>query len=231
MGERALPHMVNYQLTHFFNPVVGEISLEQVNANIQGAKLAHCVWEWAKTLQWPMDDHDNPPMAAWGITWFELMINFILLTGEFPPLKVSGQGSSAVFVPYKSAEGMMQLSSRRMASHLCLAFRNLVQCVQSISGIKFIPAIPRKKSASMLRLGFQGKNLTSFPVRPVMQRARETMAFVFEYISKLDGAKILKLPIDDLVTFGDIVVPPWEYETDAATRYTNFLRLRKRRLA
>ena len=39
----------------------------------------------------------------------------------------------------------MQLSSRCMASHLCLAFQNLVQCVQSLSGVKIIPAHPRKK--------------------------------------------------------------------------------------
>ena len=202
-----------------------------MNANLQGAKLAHCVWEWAKTLQWPSENCEHLPMASWGITWFELMINFIVLTGEFPPIKVSGHGSSASFVPYNSSEGMMQLSSRRMASHLCLAFQNLVQCVQSLTGIKIIPSIPRKKSASMLRLGFQGLILTSFPLRPVLRRAQETMTFVFSYISKLDGAKILKLPLDDLVTYSDIVVPPWDYEDDAATRYRNYLRLRRRRLA
>ena len=231
MGERALPFMINYTLEHSFNPVVGDITLEQVNANLQGAKLAHCVWEWAKTLQWPSENCEHPPMASWGITWFELMINFIVLTGEFPPIKVSGHGSSVTFVPYKDSESMMQLSSRRMASHLCLAFQNLVQCVQSLTGIKIIPSIPRKKSASMLRLGFQGLILTSFPLRPVLRRAQETMAFVFSYITKLDGAKILKLPLDDLVTCSDIIVPPWDYEDDAATRYRNYLRLRRRRLA
>ena len=68
------------------------------------------------------------------------------------------------------------------------------------------------------RLGFQGKILTSFPLCPVLRRAQETMTFVFSFISKLDGAKILTLPLDDLVTFSDLVVPPWEYEADAAIR-------------
>ena len=169
MGDRAKQFMIEYSLTDSFNLVEGDITLEQVNANIQGACLAHCVWEWAKTLQWPKEELDNP---AWGITWFELMINFIIASGEFPPIKSTGHGSSAIFVPYQSSEGAMQLSSRRMASHLCLAFQNLVQCVQSLSGVKIIPAHPRRKK-SMRRLAFEGKILTSFPIRPVMQKAHE----------------------------------------------------------
>ena len=121
----------------------------------------------------------------------------------------------------------MQLSSRRMASHLCLAFQNLVQCVQSLSGVKIIPANPRKKSASMLRLGFEGKILTSFPIRPVMQKAHETMTYVYQYIVQLNGAKILKLPLDNLVVDGILDIPHWEYETNAATRYRNYLKLRR----
>ena len=224
MGDRAKQFMIEYSLTDSFNLVEGDITLEQVNANIQGACLAHCVWEWAKTLQWPKEELDNP---AWGITWFELMINFIIASGEFPPIKSTGHGSSAIFVPYQSSEGAMQLSSRRMASHLCLAFQNLVQCVQSLSGVKIIPSNPRKKSASMLRLGFEGKILTSFPIRPVMQKAHETMTYVYQYIVQLNGAKILKLPLDNLVVDGILDVPHWEYETNATTRYRNYLKLRR----
>ena len=43
----------------------------------------------------------------------------------------------------------------------------------------------------------------SFPLHPVLRHAQETMTFVFSVISKLDGAKILTLPLDDLVTFSD----------------------------
>lgn len=190
--------------------VEGAITLEQVNANIQGARLAHCVSEWANSLQWPKEGQDNPPMALCGITWFELMIKFIVVSGEFPPIKSMGHGLSAIFVPYKSSEGVMQLSSRRMASHLCLAFQDLVQCVQSLSGVKIILSTPRKKSASMLRHGFEGKILTSFPVRPVMQFAHETMTYVYHYIVQLNVAKVLKLPLDDLIVVHSLHVPFWE---------------------
>ena len=231
MGDRAKHLMIDYHLTHFVNYTEGDISLDQVNANIQGARLAHCVWEWSKTLQWPDENQDNPPMAKWGVTWFELMINFIIVSGEFPPLKCEGHGSSAIFLPYKSSEGFMQPSSRRMASHLCLTFQNLVQCVQSITGKKIIPYNPRKKSASMGRLGFEGKNLTSFPYRPVMKCACETMTFVAGYITKLSGAKILKGPLDDLETNNQLQLDHLDYELDAGTRYRNYLQIRKRRLA
>ena len=52
MGDRAKQFMIEYSLTDSFNLVEGDITLEQVNANIQGARLAHCVWEWAKTHLW-----------------------------------------------------------------------------------------------------------------------------------------------------------------------------------
>ena len=230
-SDAATCQDLNHQAMGDINPVEGDITLEEVNSNIQGARLAYCVWE-AKTLQWLDENQNNPPMAKWGVTWFELMINFIIVSGEFPPIKLAGHGSSAIFLPYKSPESCMQLSSRRMASHLCLAFQNLVQCVQSVTGTRPIPFSPRKKSASMLRLGFEGKILTSFPCRPVMQCAHEMMTYVSKYISQLNGAKILKLPLDDLVTLNKLEIAyDLEYEDDAATRYRNYLRNRKRRLA
>ncbi len=71
MGDRANIFMIQYTLTDSVNSVVGDFTLEQVNSNIQRARLAHCVWEWAKTLQWPDENQNSPPMAKWGVTWFE----------------------------------------------------------------------------------------------------------------------------------------------------------------
>ena len=39
--------------------------------------------------------------------------------------------------------------------------------------------------------------------------------------------KILKLPLDDLVVGNILDVPHWEYETNATTRYRNYLKLRR----
>ena len=99
------------------------------------------------------------------------------------------------------------------------------------TGKKIIPYTPRKKSASMGRLGFEGKNLTSFPYRPVMKCACETMTFVAGYITKLSGAKILKGPLDDLETNNQLQLDHLDYELEAGTRYRNYLQIRKRRLA
>ena len=75
----------------------------------------------------------------------------------------------------------------------------------------------------MIRLGFEGKPLTTFPFRPVMQHAHETMTYVSKRVSQLNGAKILKLPLDDLFTWNTLEIPyGLEYENDAATRYRNY---------
>ena len=57
------------------------------------------------------------------------------------------------------------------------------------------------------------------------------MTYVYQYIVQLNGAKILKLPLDDLVVGNLLDVPHWEYEPNAATRYRNYLKLRRVRNA
>ena len=70
--------------------------------------IAYAVWWWAGQLVWPQphpDDGSIHPTAKWGIAWFELLVNFIVTTGWYPPLKISGSGSTSQFVSYMSPEG------------------------------------------------------------------------------------------------------------------------------
>lgn len=61
--------------------------------------------------------------------------------------------------------------------------------------------------------------------------ACETLTFVTGYIAKLNGARILKRPLDDLETNNQLQLDHMEYELDAGTRYRNYLQIRKQRLA
>lgn len=126
--------------------------------------------------------------------------------------------------------GHMQLPSKRAASRLTSSFQSLVQCVQSLSQTTILPVKPRINSAALRRLGYQGKCLTSLPIRPQIPCADETMRYVAKYIQKLDGSVALKLPVDDIsvvYTFeppSDVILVD-----DAGTRYRNYQSLITRR--
>ena len=132
----AIMKLSTYQVETGYNYIDGILQPQYANANLQGSGIAYAVWWWAGQLTWPSPDPVSgalPPVAKWGITWFELLVNFIISTGWYPPLRISGMGSSSVYVPYMSEEGLMQMPSKRAASHMTSAFQSLVQCVQSLS--------------------------------------------------------------------------------------------------
>ena len=190
-------------------------------------------WWWASQLVWPENNPANGnshPLSKWGLTWFELLVNFIVTTGWYPPLRISGMGSSSIYISYLSNEGHMQLPSKRAASRLTSSFQSLAQCVQSFSQTTILPVKPRINSAALRRLGYQGKCLTSLPIRPQIPCAGETMRYVAQYIQKLEGTVALKLPLDD-IPIQSTFEPPSDVhlETDAGVRYRSYQSLITRR--
>ena len=232
MHNRALETLCAYDLLEGTTFVHDTLEIQTANANLQGADIALDVWWWASQLKWPSDNPDIPvnSITKWGVTWFELLVSFVSSTGHFPPLRVEGLGAKSVYVEYQSDEGKMQLQSKRAAAKLTLVFMNLIQCVQNISGHKLFPIKPKKHSATMSRLGFQGKNLTCLPIRPMLPNNDITVKYVKQYIDKLEGSSSLRLPIDDIPI---LKISP-EIQLDnleacPAIRYSNYQKLVKKR--
>lgn len=117
----------------------------------------------------------------------------------------------------------MQLPSKRAASNMTSAFQSLVQCVQSLSQTILLPVKPKINSAALRRLGYQGKCLTSLPVRPQIPYASETIRYVSHYIGKLEGTVALKLPLND-IPIQAVFEPPLDVhlESDPGVRYRSY---------
>lgn len=82
----------------------------------------------------------------------------------------------------------------------------------------------------MRRLGYQGKCLTSLPVRPQIPYADTTMRYVAQYIKKLEGTVALKLPLDDVPVQSNFEPPTDVYlECDTGIRYRSYQSLITRR--
>ena len=69
------------------------LPIERAQANLQGTNFAFRLWAWLQTLEWPDHSVHSQEPFAWGISWLELLLNFLVITGTMPPIRVSGQGS------------------------------------------------------------------------------------------------------------------------------------------
>lgn len=159
----------------------------------QGANLAKAVWEWSKTLKWPRGPVDPRTPASWGVSFFELLVNFHICTGYMPPIRIQGQGSSSVYIDYFSDMALLQGSSKRSMGAMVFGFQALIRAISSVAGGPILPVFHQKVGTSIYRLGFRGK-MPSIPIRPEMCQNNLTMQTVYAYIQKLDNPKSLSLP-------------------------------------
>eukprot|EP00435_Cladocopium_sp_Y103_P037867 s1230_g10.t1 len=134
MGQEALTAMINYSCADTFAMDFSAIDENLLKSNLQGFNLARLIVKWAQSLQWPLEDFsqesDNTKMILqWGISWFELFTNFLITTGQYCPVRISGSLANTVFVPFNSDEAKIQPSLKRSMMVQCTEFQAAVRCV------------------------------------------------------------------------------------------------------
>ena len=73
-----------------------------------GCSTATLVWKWLQTIQWTTDvesDHTDP--HDWGITYFEVVINFLICTGEALPIAINVGERYVQYCRYWSLNALM----------------------------------------------------------------------------------------------------------------------------
>ena len=76
----------------------------------------------AETLVWPDaehvwgDDLTGQMIMRWGVSWFELYVNFLICTGQYCPVRVSGSIDKAQYVDYSSDLARVLPSDKRSAT-------------------------------------------------------------------------------------------------------------------
>ena len=135
---------------------------------MQGSKLP---------LTWPSDiNEDYERVDDWGISWFELVINFTLMMQTFFPVRIQGQGSFSVYVPYNSEEAIIGYPKRRAAYTQSFCLLKAVGAIQSVSRQVLMPKFKSKQCRSLSRLGFHEK-YTGLPCRPGMLLQTQTNGY------------------------------------------------------
>eukprot|EP00438_Fugacium_kawagutii_P003684 Skav206824 [mRNA] locus=scaffold3672:41448:45922:+ [translate_table: standard] len=212
-----------------------EVEPEILTANLQGSHLAYAFWKWWETILWPevsddgslQIDTEMSGIADQGISWVELTINFILSTGFFLPIRVSGSGEKSIFRQYCDHEIQMLPNSMRTAAKQSVSAQDMFKCLQNLTQQTWLPDFVTAKSVSLQRLGYGGitKGLTP---RPQIPNAAATMNFVRQYLQDLEGSAQLSKTFDKLQPLHILEVPSWLDEPSAYDRFLAYQKLTKR---
>lgn len=232
IGNDALNLMSDYSLTQvrIFDRECPEDTT--FLPNLQGSGLGWLVYHWSKTLKWPvMDDVKKDTLdtqvTAFGISAFELLVNFCIVTDTYFPIRTSGSAGTSIFMSYTNEQVALLPHSKRAAGMQLRSFLACVTCIETLTGHSLFPTFKQSGFSSLRRLGINSAT-TGWAGRPVMLRQAETMNCVNTYIHSLDGSNAFWRPLcvpknDPLISIPEDL----QDNLTAHERYCMYLRTRK----
>ena len=161
-----------------------------------GQKIARAVWSWMHTIRWPRQGSTQRDDV--GITYLELLANFYLFSGMRLPVVFHFERKSSLtsFRDYDSAETQMLPCSAKAASQ---QYTTLTTIMQQLNDVTRNWSLPGTKQSLLKerKIFYPLRQCGTFVSRPEIDRASETVNWVINYCSKLDGdmaGKPLEMP-------------------------------------
>jgi hypothetical protein len=232
MAHDALDVLTNFCCGQGTTMNFDDFDLSQLKGNLQGYNLGLYVIAWAQTLTWPPADGQgllerDVMVAHWGISWFELYINFVIMTQKFCPVRISGSLGDTIFAGFKPEEACLLPTNERSGMVQCTSFQSAVRCVESVLRTKLFPEHVQKGGSSLHRFGFQGQIAGLF-FRPVMKQQPLTVTTVFDYITEQSNKRKLRSIVQDIPIQPQIILQE-QCEPSAKERFLEYKRIYGRR--
>ena len=183
-GIDAFNILCNYVPDHFVSICDQELmpATDVLQAFLQGATTALALCKWAQTLTWPPDIQASYRSDAdWGITWMELYMNFLCVTGIHMPIKTSGSGYNTVMVDFQSDQGMLLPKSKRSLAAQTTCFQRSIAALNNLTGTRWFPCFDSGHVTSLKHLGWNVQ-ACGIPCRPGMQYVVESMTLVHKLV-------------------------------------------------
>ena len=197
--ELAYDHLISWVPSvskHFLeHPPPSEI-LQAVSL---GGSIATLVWRWLQLLEWPPNDGDGEPESGdWGITYFELVVNFLVCSGHALPIATNPGDRYVQYCAYWSEEALMLPTKTRAAHIQVYSMEKLFRQLFTLSTIQVVPSYPKHQwwpCKSLHRMGFRAP-ASGIPRRPKLPLVEETMMMVRNYLDKIRASGSLSFPLD-----------------------------------
>ena len=165
----------------------------------QGPRAALQVWQWVQLLQWPERYAEEP--HSWGITWFELYINFVLCVGSPLPVPIPGKGNAKQKHFSVDQKEIQLLSAKARSVHVMSnALRTICCNLRSVTGQRLMPDYVQSGAKSMMKMcDASGKDIQSgLMPRPKLPHQDETVKLVWQFIQSCGEKVTLSKEINDI---------------------------------
>eukprot|EP00438_Fugacium_kawagutii_P001979 Skav210047 [mRNA] locus=scaffold706:505896:511097:- [translate_table: standard] len=194
-GQDAVAFLTSYHDPAYVPFTTDPMPTEYIlQACQQGSRLAFAIISWCQSLKWPVGlAQEYSEKDDWGISWFELWVNFYLTTGMAFPMRLSGLGAKSVYLPYFSSESHLQPPSKRAVSQQAFVFQKALNQICTISQIQWFPTFKHACCSSPKHLNYLSK-AAGIPCRPLMPRQAETMLAIQQFLRCLSGKSSLSNP-------------------------------------
>ena len=184
-----------------------------------GQKFSMLVMQWLAMLKWPAQRETlSPPV---GITWIELITNFLLTTQHTIPVKETNQDGSWRYI-CKETHPQYDFHNFNFGQ-VCLSFSGCIRHLQKLSDQQLIPSVETTLVRSICILG-GGVYKTGYHMRPVLPMQDMTLQLVQTYVVEhLHGGKTIfdeipVVPIQEPIITNDLVSKPDVCSKDIESR-------------
>ena len=185
-----------WQVSHkheFFFP---ELTIEVANCLSWGHKAGAAVYQWLQTVKWqsPVSSQEDD----FGITYLELLFNFVLVTGCMLPVTISKKSSATHFGEFHHPSSAIVSKRARSAAAQGVVLIYIIRQLEMLLQVNLIPATRSIGISSLLKLGYNDMHKkTGFKQRPELLYGKETIAMMENFLKEKD-------PIVDSLTWSTI---------------------------
>ena len=148
--QLALEHLIAWTPQNceaFLKVTPAEIVFKAISL---GSSTASLVWKWLQLLEWPSnDDQENQDPNDWGVTYFELVANFLVCTGEALPIAINPGERYVQYCRYWSDDAFLLPSKTRAAHIQVYTMERLFRQFKTFSGIAVVPSFPKNTTMAM----------------------------------------------------------------------------------
>ena len=193
-----------------------------------GQKFSMLVMQWLATLIWPTEaERTSPPV---GITWIELIINFLLTTQHSIPVKQTDTGGGWRYV-CRETHPQFDFSQFNFGQ-VCLSFSG---CLRHLQHLAMQPLLPSLDTTHVRSIYILGGNVfkNGLRHRPKMALQEETMNLTQLYlVNNKHGGKTIfdaipEVTVQDPIIFNDLESLPGDNHKEIDRRVRMWLKQRR----
>ena len=172
-------------MSHKHDIFFPDLTIEIASCLSWGHKAGTAVYQWLQTVKWqsPVSSQEDD----FGITYLELLFNFVLVTGCMLPVTISKKSSATHFSEFHHPSSAIASKRARSAAAQGVVLIYIIRQLEMLLQVTLIPATRSIGISSLLKLGYNDMHKkTGFKQRPELLYGKETIAMMENFLKEKD---------------------------------------------